>query len=179
MLNDVERVLITKEEIKQKVKELATQINKDYAGKTPLFVCILKGSVFFFTDILREINIPVNIDFMVVSSYGSGSVSSGQLTINKDLTIDICGKDVIIVEDIVDSGNTLFKLKKLLLERNPASVKIITLLDKPDRRVVDIQADYCGFVIPDEFVIGYGLDYAENYRTIPEVCILKRSVYEK
>ncbi len=179
MLNDVERVLITKEELKQKVKELATQINKDYAGKTPLFVCILKGSVFFFTDILREINIPVNMDFMVVSSYGSGSASSGQLTIKKDLTIDICGKDVIIVEDIVDSGNTLFKLKKLLLERNPASVKIITLLDKPDRRVVDIQPDYCGFVIPDEFVIGYGLDYAEKYRTIPEVCILKRSVYEK
>ena len=179
MLNDVERVLITKEELKQKVKELATQINKDYAGKTPLFVCILKGSIFFFTDILREINIPVNMDFMVVSSYGSGSTSSGQLTIKKDLTIDICGKDVIIVEDIVDSGNTLFKLKKLLLERNPASVKIITLLDKPDRRVVDIQPDYCGFVIPDEFVIGYGLDYAEKYRTIPEVCILKRSVYEK
>ena len=179
MLNDVERVLITKEELKQKVKELATQINKDYAGKTPLFVCILKGSIFFFTDILREINIPVNMDFMVVSSYGSGSASSGQLTIKKDLTIDICGKDVIIVEDIVDSGNTLFKLKKLLLERNPASVKIITLLDKPDRRVVDIQPDYCGFVIPDEFVIGYGLDYAEKYRTIPEVCILKRSVYEK
>lgn len=179
MRNDVEKVLITKEQINLKVKELAAKISSDYEGKNPLFVCILKGSVFFFTDILRELTIPASLDFMSVSSYGSGTVSSGELKIKQDLNVDISGKDVIIVEDIVDSGNTLFKLKNLLSKRNPASIKIITLLDKPDRRVADIKVDYCGFVIPDEFVIGYGLDYDEKYRTLPEVCVLKRSIYEQ
>ena len=179
MLNDIEKVLISKEEIANRVKEIANAISNDYKDVEPLFVCILKGSVFFTADLLRSISIPATIDFMCVSSYGSSTTSSGELKIKKDLNESIEGIHVIVVEDIVDSGNTLYNLKKLLLERNPASVKIATLLDKPDRRTASIKADYCGFVIPDEFVIGYGLDYAEKYRELPEVCVLKRSVYEK
>ena len=179
MHQDVERVMLTKTEIYERVKELAAQIDKDYAGKKPVMVCILKGSVIFFSDLIREMKTPIEIDFMIVSSYGAGTTSTGTLNVKKDLVINITNKDVIIVEDIVDSGNTLFNLKKLLQMRSPASLKVITLLDKPERRQVDMTPDYRGFEIEDEFVVGYGLDYAEEYRNLPYVGVLKRSVYEK
>lgn len=179
MYNNFEKVLINEEKLQLRVKELADTISKDYAGKNPFFVCILKGSVFFTTDLLRYLSIPCQMEFMAVSSYGAGTKSSGEVKLIKDLNVPIEGKDVIIVEDIIDSGNTLSYLKRLLEQRNPSSVKICTLLDKPERRKVDLSADYVGFVIPDEFVVGYGLDYDEDYRQIPEICILKREVYEK
>ncbi len=178
-MKEFDKVLISKEDIESKVIEISKQLSADYQGLNPLFVCILKGSVFFFADLLRNVTTPAQIDFMVVSSYGSGTESSGELKVKMDLGVDIKDKHVIIVEDIIDSGNTLFLLKQLLLSRNPKSVKICTLLDKPDRRVKDVKVDYCGFQIPDEFVVGYGLDYAENYRTLPDVRVLSRSVYEK
>ena len=178
MNNDFDRVLISKEQINERVNELAKQIDIDYAGKKPIFVCILKGSIMFYTDLLRAISIDSEMDFMSVSSYGSGS-TSGTLYMKKDLDLQIAGKDVIIVEDIIDSGKTLAHLKKILLDRKPASLKIITLLDKPSRRVVDMHSDYVGFEIEDEFVVGYGLDYDQNYRTLDQIYILSRSVYEK
>ena len=179
MMNEFDKVLISKEDINNKVLEISKQISIDYNGLNPLFVCILKGSVFFTADLLRNVTTPAQIDFMTVSSYGSGTASSGTLVIKKDLSVDIKDKHVIIVEDIIDSGNTLSQLKEMLLKRNPASIKICALLDKPDRRVVDVDVDYCGFAIPDEFVVGYGLDYDEDYRTLPDIRILSRSVYEK
>ncbi len=179
MLQDVEKVLLTEEEIAGKIKELGAQISKDYAGKNLLLVSVLKGSVVFMADLMRAIDIECKIDFMAVSSYGSGAVSSGTVKIIKDLDINLEGYDLLIVEDILDSGNTLSQLKKILLNRNPKSFKICTFLDKPDRRVVDLHADYKGFVIPDEFVVGYGLDYNEQYRNLPCLGVLKRSVYEK
>ncbi len=177
-MKEFDKVLISKEDIEKKVKEISEQISEDYKGLNPLFVCILKGSVFFTADLLRNVTTPAQIDFMVVSSYGSSTVSS-TLKVKKDLTVDIKDKHVIIVEDIIDSGNTLYLLKEMLLSRGPASVKICTLLDKPDRRVKEVKVDYCGFKIPDEFVVGYGLDYSENYRTLPDIRVLSRSVYEK
>ena len=179
MINDFEKVLISKEQLNAKIKEMADQISNDYKGKTPLFICILKGSIFFTADLLKNLTIPAQIECMAVSSYGAGSKSSGEVKVVKDLNVAINGKDVIIVEDIVDSGNTLSYLKRLLLQREPASLKICTLLDKPSRRKVDLQADYVGFEIPDEFVVGYGLDYNEDYRAVKEICVLKREVYEK
>jgi len=179
MLNDVERVLISEEEIAKKVKELGAQITKDYEGENLLIITILKGSVIFAADLLREIKIPVEIDFMCLSSYGSGSNSSGVVKIVKDLNKSIEGLNVLIIEDILDSGNTLSHLMELLKTRNPKSIRIATLLDKPDRRVVDVEVAYRGYTIPDEFVIGYGLDYDEKYRNLPFVGILKREVYEK
>ena len=178
-MKEYDKVLISKEDIEKKVLEISKQISADYMGLNPLFVCILKGSVFFTADLLRNVTTPAQIDFMVVSSYGSGTTSSGTLNIKKDLSVDIKGKHVIVVEDIIDSGNTLYLLKDLLLSREPASVKICTLLDKPDRRIKEVEVDYCGFKIPDEFVVGYGLDYDENYRTLPDIRVLSRSVYEK
>ncbi len=178
-MKEFDKVLITKEEIDVKVKELSKKITEDYKGLNPLFVCILKGSVIFTADLLRNIETPAQIDFMAVSSYGSSTESSGVLNIKKDLTVDIEGKHVIIIEDIIDSGNTLYNLKQLLLTRKPASVKICALLDKPERRVQEVEVDYVGFSIPDEFVVGYGLDYNENYRTLPDIRILARCVYEK
>ena len=178
-MKEYDKVLISKEDIEKKVKEISLKISEDYKGLNPLFVCILKGSVFFTADLLRNVTTPAQIDFMVVSSYGSGTTSSGTLNIKKDLSVDIKGKHVIVVEDIIDSGNTLYLLKDLLLSREPASVKICTLLDKPDRRIKEVEVDYCGFKIPDEFVVGYGLDYDENYRTLPDIRVLSRSVYEK
>ena len=175
---DVEYVMLTQRQINKKVKQMAKTLDELYADKKPVVVCILKGSVMFFSDLIREMKCPLTIDFMSVSSYGSDSKSSGQLTIKKDLSTDIEGRDVLIVEDIIDSGNTLYKLKALLGERNPASVHIVTLLDKPQRREVPMQPEYTCFVIEDEFVIGYGLDYAEEYRNLPYVGVLKRSVYE-
>ncbi len=177
MYNNFEKVLIDKEALQIKVKEIATKLSEDYKGKNPLFICILKGSVFFTTDLLRYLTIPCHIEFMAVSSYASGT-TSGEVRLVKDLNIPIQNRHVIIVEDIIDSGNTLSYLKRLLEQRGPASIKLCTLLDKPERRKVNLTADYVGFTIPDEFVVGYGLDYAEDYRAIPEICILKREVYE-
>ena len=175
---NVERIMITQEQIAQRVKELAAQLDQVYQGRKPVVVCILKGSVLFFSDLIREMQTSVELDFMSVSSYGSGTVSSGELKIKKDLSTDIEGRDVLLVEDIIDSGNTLYRLKQLLNERRPASLNIVTLLDKPERRAMPIEPEYTGFVIEDEFVIGYGLDYAEEYRGLPYVGVLKRSVYE-
>ena len=179
MHENVERIMITAEAIESRVKELAMQLDRLYDGRKPLVVCILKGSAIFFADLIRNMKTAMEIDFMAVSSYGSGTVSTKELKIKKDLAIDIKDRDVLIVEDIIDSGNTLYQLKKMLIARQPASLNIVTLLDKPDRREVPMEPEYTGFVIEDEFVIGYGLDYAEEYRNLPYVGVLKRSVYEK
>lgn len=179
MKNDLERILLSERKINAKIKQLGKQISKDYKGKNLLLVGVLKGSCVAMTDLMREVSIPCAIDFMCVSSYGSGVESSGTVNITKDLSVDIADYDVLIVEDILDSGNTLFKLTKLLRERNPKSVKICTLLDKPERRTADIKPDYNGFVIADEFVVGYGLDYDEKYRNLPYIGVLKKSVYSK
>ena len=176
---DVERILLDAETVQSKVKEMAELLDKLYENRSPVVVCILKGSIMFFSDLIRNMKVPMILDFMAVSSYGAGSTSTGSLQIKKDLTVDIKGKDVLIVEDIIDSGNTLYKLKQLLNAREPASVNIVTLLDKPERREVPMEPDYTCFTIEDEFVIGYGLDYAEKYRNLPYVGVLKRSVYEK
>ena len=178
ILTDVERVLLSEEEIAQRIKEVAKVVDKDYEGKTPIAICILKGSIVFFTDLIRAMETPVELEFMKVSSYGAGTVSSGKLSVSLDILSNIEGRDVLIVEDIIDSGNTMYALKRMLAGRNPASIRIISLLDKPSRRTADIEADYTCFEIEDEFVIGYGLDYAEKYRNLPYVGILKRSVYE-
>lgn len=166
-------VMISEEEINAKVCELAQQINEEYAGKEIHLVVILKGSVFFACELAKRITLPVTLDFMSVSSYGDGMVSAGKITVKKELDEDISGKHVLIVEDIIDSGNTLYHLKKLLLARNPESLKIVTLLDKPDRRTVEVEADYTGFEIPDLFVVGYGLDYAQKYRNLPYIGVVK------
>jgi hypoxanthine phosphoribosyltransferase len=179
MHENVEKIMITEAQIATRIEELAAQLDRLYEGRKPLVVCILKGSVMFFADLLRKMKTSVEMDFMAVSSYGNGTVSSRELTIKKDLTMDICNRDVLLVEDIIDSGNTLYQLKKLLNARQPASLNIITLLDKPQRREVPIEPEYTGFVIEDEFVVGYGLDYAEEYRNLPYVGVLKRNVYEK
>ncbi len=176
---NVERIMIGQEELSARVKELAAQLDKLYEGRKPVVVCILKGSFMFFADLVRNMKVETEIDFMAVSSYGGGTVSTRELKIKKDLVTDIKGRDVLIVEDIIDSGNTLYNLKKMLIGRAPASVNIVTLLDKPERREVPMEPDYKGFVIEDEFVVGYGLDYAEEYRNLPYIGILKRSVYEK
>lgn len=176
---NIERIMITPEQISERVKALAAQLDKLYEGRTPVVVCILKGSVMFFADLIREMKSSLQIDFMAVSSYGKDTISSGKLQVKKDLTVNISGKDVLIVEDIIDSGNTLYQLKKMLNGRSPNSVNIVTLLDKPERREVPMEPEYKGFVIEDEFVVGYGLDYAEEYRNLPYVGVLKRSVYEK
>ncbi len=175
----VEYVMLSREQITARVKEMAAKLDEVYQGKTPIMICILKGSVLFFSDLIREMKGSLAIDFMGVSSYGSGTISSGKLKITKDLSSNIQGRDVVIVEDIVDSGNTLYRLKNLLLARQPASIRIVTLLDKPQRRVSPVEPDDTGFVIEDEFVIGYGLDYAEEYRNLPYVGVLKREIYEK
>lgn len=176
---DVEKILVSQRQIARRVKEMAKQLDKLYEGRKPVVVCILKGSSIFFSDLIRNMKTKLTVDFMSVSSYGSGTKSSGNVVIKQDLTTDIKGRDVLIVEDIIDSGNTLYNLKKILNERLPASVNIVTLLDKPDRREVPMEPEYTCFVIEDEFVIGYGLDYAEAYRNLPYVGVLKRSVYEQ
>jgi len=175
--NDILKVLISKEELEAKVKELGQMITRDYKDKDLMIVGILKGCVIFLSDLIREIDLPLTMDFMVVSSYGSSTKSSGVVRIIKDLEKDIAGKDVLIVEDIVDTGLTLNYLVDYLKSRNANSVKICTLLEKPDRRKVEVDLEYVGFHIPDEFVVGYGLDYAEVYRNLPFVCILKPEVY--
>lgn len=176
---DVEKVMISQRQIARRVKDMAKQLDKLYEGRKPVVVCILKGSSIFFSDLIRNMKTKLTVDFMSVSSYGAGTKSSGSVVIKQDLTSDIKGRDVLIVEDIIDSGNTLYNLKKMLNERLPASVNIVTLLDKPDRREVPMEPEYTCFVIEDEFVVGYGLDYAEAYRNLPYVGVLKRSVYEQ
>lgn len=176
---DCERVMLTEEQLSERISKIAEEVDAAYAGKRPLVVGILKGSIIFYADLVRHLTMPVELDFMAVSSYGSGTVSSGKLKIKKDLDKDVKGKDVIIVEDIIDSGFTLANLKALILERGAASVKIITLLNKAERREYDVAPDWNCFDIENEFVIGYGLDYNEQYRHLPYIGILKRSVYEK
>ena len=161
--------MITEKQIADKISEMAAQINKDYEGKEIHLICVLKGSVFFCCELAKRITVPVTMDFMAVSSYGSGTESSGRLEVKKDLDEPVDGKHCLIIEDIIDTGSTLNLTKKMLLARNPASVKLCTLLDKPDRRKVEIEAEYTGFVIPDKFVAGYGLDYAQKYRNLPYI----------
>ena len=180
MHDDIKTVLVSEEQLKAKVAELGAQISRDYAGKNLVLVSILKGSVVFMADLMRAVSIPCNIDFMVVSSYGgSNTITSGLVKIIKDLDGDLSGKDVLIVEDILDTGVTLSNLVPMLKMRNPNSVKICTILDKPSRRKADIQPDYEGFQVLDEFVVGYGLDYDEKYRNLPYVGVLKPEVYTK
>lgn len=177
MHEHVESILYSEAQLAQRVKELGAQITADYAGKEPVLASVLRGSYIFMADLTRAIDLPVTVDFMAVSSYGAGTKSSGQVEIKKDLSDSIEGRDLIIVEDILDSGNTLYYLMEILKARKPASIRICTLMDKPDRRTQPIVADYVGFTIPDAFVVGYGLDYNEKYRNLPYVGILKPSVY--
>ena len=173
-----DELLITREQIAARIKEMGAQITKDFQGKDMVAICILKGAAPFFVDLTREIDGPMTMDFMAISSYGSATKSSGVVRILKDLDKPINGKDVLIVEDIVDSGMTLSFLRENLLSRGAASLKIVTLLDKPERRRVPLHVDYFGFTIPDEFVVGYGLDYDEKYRNLPDIGVLKPEVYE-
>ena len=177
MEKDIQQVLFSEEELDRRVSELAEQINRDYADKEILLVSVLRGSFIFMADLARKITRPCRIDFMSVSSYGKGTSSSGQVQITKDLSEDISGLHVIVIEDILDSGNTLSYLLRILEQRKPASIRLCTLLDKPDRRKVEVAVHYSGFTIPDAFVVGYGLDYAERYRNLPYIGILKPEVY--
>ena len=178
MREDLSYVLLTEQQIKDKVEELGAQIAKDYAGKNLMLVGLLKGSVVFMTDLMRAIDIPVAIDFMSVSSYGKGVKTSGVVKIIKDLDVEIKDYDILIVEDILDSGMTLSYITQMLQNRGPKSIRLCTLLDKPERHKVDVHIDYCGFVVPDEFIVGYGLDYAEKYRNLPYIGVLKPEIYE-
>ena len=177
MEQDILEVLFSEEQLDKRVGEIAAEINRDYAGKNLILVSVLRGSFVFMADLVRKIELPCLIDFMSVSSYGKGSTSSGQVQITKDLSEDISGMDVIVVEDILDSGNTLSYLLRLLEQRHPASIRLCTLLDKPERRVKPVEVHYSGFTIPDAFVVGYGLDYAEKYRNLPYIGILKPEIY--
>ena len=175
--NDIQEVLFSEEQLKNRVREIAQQISADYQGKEIMLISVLRGSFVFMADLCRAIDLPCTLDFMAVSSYGKGTKSSGQVQITKDLSEDISDRHIIVVEDILDSGNTLSYLLKILENRHPASIRLCTLLDKPDRRVKPVEVHYSGFTIPDAFVVGYGLDYAEKYRTLPYIGILKPRVY--
>lgn len=179
MKDDIEEILLTEKDIQKAVKKLGKQISADYEGKNLMLVAVLKGSVIFMADLMRAITIPISIDFMSVSSYGAGVKSSGIVKIIKDLDHDISGYDVLIVEDILDSGLTLSYLTDILRQRKVNSIRIATLLDKPERRQVDIKPDYACFVVPDKFVVGYGLDYDQKYRNLPYVGVVKPEVYSK
>ena len=167
------RVLLTEEEVDKRIRELGEQISKDFEGEEIHLVCVLRGSVFFTCELAKRITLPVSIDFMSASSYGSDTISSGKIKIVKDLEDSLMEKNVIVIEDIVDTGRTLSYLLKMLGERKPKSLRLCTLLDKPDRRVTDVEVDYTGFEIPDEFVVGYGLDYAQKYRNLPYIGIVE------
>ena len=177
LTDDIREVLFSEEKLSSIVRDLGGRISRDYEGKNLLMVSILKGSVVFMSDLMRAVTIPCGIDFMAVSSYGSGAKTSGVVKIIKDLDINLKGYDVLVVEDILDSGMTLNYILELLQSREPKSIRLCTLFDKPDRRTVKVQADYVGAVVPDEFIVGYGLDYAEKYRNLPFVGILKPEVY--
>lgn len=177
MKNDIERILIGEDELHKIVADLGRQISEDYKDKNLLMVSVLKGSVIFMADLMRNITIPCNIDFMSVSSYGNGTKSSGVVKIIKDLDVNIEGKDLLIVEDILDSGKTLSYVIDILKTRKPASIKICTLFDKPERREAQVYADYSGTKVPDEFIVGYGLDFDEKYRNLPYIGVLKPEIY--
>lgn len=180
MHQDIDHILVSEEQLKAKVADLGAQISADYEGKDLLLVSILKGAVVFMADLMRAVTIPCGIDFMVVSSYGGANTSStGLVKIIKDLDQDLSGKDVLIVEDILDTGITLSHLMPMLQMRKPNSLRLCTILSKPSRRKADIEPDYCGFEVPDEFVVGYGLDYDEKYRNLPYVGVLKPEIYSK
>ena len=174
---DIQEILFTEGQLKKRVDEIARQIEADYVGREIMLISVLRGSFIFMADLCRAIRLPCTLDFMSVSSYGTGTTSSGQVQITKDLSEDITGRHVIVVEDILDSGNTLSYLLNILEHRHPASVRLCTLLDKPDRRTKPVDLHYRGFTIPDAFVVGYGLDYAEKYRNLPYIGILKPEVY--
>ena len=175
--DDIERVLITEEQIRSRIAELGEELTRDYADKNPIFLGVLRGVVIFYADMVRAVPIPCEFDFMAVSSYGSGTQSSGNINISKDMTIDVHGRHVVILEDILDTGRTLQAVCRLLEHRGVASLRICALLDKPARRTVDITADYTGFTVPNEFVVGYGLDYNDQYRNLPYVGVLKPEIY--
>ncbi len=179
MHNDIEEILVSEERLHQIVTGLGERISQDYKGKRLVLVSVLKGSVVFMADLMRAVRLPCRIDFMSVSSYGAGVKTSGVVKIIKDLDQPIAGCDVLVVEDILDSGMTLSYILELLLKRNPASIRLCTLFDKPERRKVDMTADYVGMSVPDKFIVGYGLDYAERYRNLPYVGVLKPSVYSE
>lgn len=179
MRQDIKEILFTEAELNERISELGEQITADYEGKSLIVVGILKGSNIFTSDLVRKINLPLKMDFMAVSSYGNATESTGVVKILKDLDRGIEEEHVLIVEDIVDSGLTLKYLKDVLLTRNPASIKVCTLLDKPARRKENIKPDYLGYEVPDEFIVGYGIDYAERYRNLPYIGVLKREIYEK
>ncbi|MBQ3080222.1 MAG: hypoxanthine phosphoribosyltransferase [Clostridia bacterium] len=178
MRNDMKCILLTKEEIAKRVCELGNQIAEEYKNEdAPLMICILKGSIVFFADLIREIDLPLKIEFMTASSYGSATVSSGRVKVVSELDNKIVGKNVILVEDIIDSGRTIAYIKNDMLTKGVKSLKVCALLDKPDRRVSDVHADYVGFIIPDEFVVGYGLDFDQQYRNFPDIGVLKPEMY--
>ena len=177
LYTDLERVLIDEGEIHRAVEQLGKRITLDYQGKEPVFVCILKGAVMFFTDLMRQVDLPITTDFMAISSYGSSTKTSGVVRLIKDLDHDVLNKDVLVVEDIVDSGLTLSYIKKVLSERGAKSVRLATLLDKPVRRKTELEVDYACFKIPNEFVVGYGLDYNERYRNLPVIGVLHPRIY--
>ena len=172
---DIQEVLFSQQQLEERVDQIAQEITRDYAGKEIVLISVLRGSFVFMADLCRRIDLPCTIDFMSVSSYGNGTSSTGQVQITKDLSGDISGKHILVVEDILDSGNTLSYLLKLLEQRKPASIRLCTLLDKPERRVKPVEVHYSGFTIPDAFVVGYGLDYAEHYRNLPYICLLYTS----
>jgi hypoxanthine phosphoribosyltransferase len=175
--NDIQEVLYSEEQIMQKVKELGQQISQDFEGRNLLVICVLKGAFIFMSDLVKSITIPLEVDFMAVSSYGQSTKSSGVVKIIKDLDVPVEGRNVLIVEDIIDSGLTLSYLIDVLERRNALSVSVVTIFDKPIRRTVDLEPDYKGYTLPDAFVVGYGLDYAEKYRNLPYIGILKEAVY--
>ncbi|MEW4372790.1 hypoxanthine phosphoribosyltransferase [Paenibacillus kandeliae] len=177
MHNDIKEVLISEEEIQQKILELGATLSEDYKERNPLVICVLKGAFVFMADLVKRIEVPLEIDFMAVSSYGASTKSSGVVKIVKDLDVSVEDRDVLIVEDIIDSGLTLSYLIEILRGRNAKSVRVVTLFDKPSGRTVNLEADYTGFNIPDAFIVGYGLDYAEHYRNLPYIGILKPEVY--
>ena len=179
MREDLEKILFDQNAIARRVAELGGALSRDYAGKTPLMICILKGAAVFFSDLVRAMSVPVEMEFMSVSSYGAGSRSSGNVRLLKDTEALVAGRDVVIVEDIVDSGNSLCRLIGLFKETWAASVKVCAFLDKKARRVAPVEADYVGYEVEDAFVVGYGLDYAEKYRNLPYIGVLKESVYKK
>ena len=178
MEQDMQQILFTQDQVAARVQELAAQITRDYAGKTPLVVGVLRGSFIFMADLVRHLDLPLTLDFMAASSYGAGTTSSGLVNIRLDLHDDIAGRDVLLVEDILDTGNTLSKLVAELKGRHPASLKLCVLLDKPERRTPPLEADYLAFTIPDASVVGCGLDYDQKYRQLPYIGVLKPSVYE-
>ena len=179
MHSAIERILLSEDQIKARIAELGRELTADYAGKNPIFIGVLKGVVMFFADMIRAIPLDCQIDFMAVSSYGGGTQSSGKIRIQKDISVDLAGRHVVILEDILDSGLTLSHTAAYLKTKGPASLKICTLLDTPDRRKAEVQADYVGFTIPNLFVVGYGLDFDENYRNLPYVGVLKPEAYMK